>query len=79
VRCQLYVARDAGYITDAQLHEGLERTDAVSRLIQSFSEKVKAAGLAGVQFKAPPPRDEMKEFLRGEMSREEFRKRYPDG
>lgn len=79
VRCQLYVARDAGYITDAQLHEGLERTDGVSRLIQSFVEKVKAGGLAGVQFKRPPPRDEMKEFLRGEMAPEEFRKRYPDG
>jgi len=79
VRCQLYVAYDERYITDAQLREGLERTDAVSRLIQSFVEKVKAGGRSGVQFKTPPRRDEMKEFLREEMKPEEFKKRYPDG
>lgn len=79
VRNQLYVAADEAYITPAQLREGLTRTDDVSRLIQSFVEKVKAGGRSGVQFKTPPRRDEMKEFLREEMSPEDFKKRYPEG
>jgi four helix bundle protein len=79
VRSQLYVAADEQYITPAQLREGLERTNDVSRLIQSFVEKVKAGGRSGVQFKAPPRRDEMKEFLREEMTPEQFKQRYPEG
>lgn len=79
VRSQLYVAADEHYITPEQFREGLERTHDVSRLIQSFAEKVKAGGRSGVQFKAPPRRDEMKEFLREEMSPEDFKRRYPEG
>jgi four helix bundle protein len=51
VRSQLYLANDLGYIDMSTLREGLRLTDECSRLIQSFSEKIKGGSRRGLQFK----------------------------
>lgn len=51
VRCQLYVAHDAGYIEISKFQEGLSLTDECSRLLKSFIDKVKTGSREGMQYK----------------------------
>lgn len=51
VRCQLYVALDAGYIDMSKFRNGLQLTDECSRLLHSFIEKVKVGSKMGMQYK----------------------------
>jgi len=51
VRSQLYLANDLQYIDISTFREGLRLTDECSRLIQSFSEKIKGGSRRGLQFK----------------------------
>lgn len=65
VRSQLYIAFDRKYIDMPTLQHGLKLTDECSRLIQSFSDKVKGGSHQGVQFKRPPKKlDEFDEYVR---------------
>lgn len=51
VRCQLYVALDAGYIDMSIFRDLYGLTDEVGRLIESFVQKVKAGAREGLQYK----------------------------
>lgn len=51
VRAQLHFAFDRRYIDMSTYQHGLKLTDECSRLIQSFSEKLKGGGQRGLQFK----------------------------
>lgn len=64
VRAQLYVALDAGYLNLETFKYLNNLTSECSRLIQSFSEKVKKGASAGTQFKKLEKDDPMKEVLR---------------
>lgn len=65
VRSQLYIAYDRKYIDMSTFRNGLALTDECSRLIQSFSEKVKGSAVRGMQFKsAPKKKDEFQEYIR---------------
>lgn len=64
VRAQLRFSHDRHYITNADLTEGLRRTDECSRLIQSFSEKLKGGSERGLQFKEVIKKDSYPEFLK---------------
>ena len=65
VRAQLYVAIDVGYLNIAIFKYLNGLAIECSRLIQSFSEKVKGSAVRGMQFKAPPQKkDEFQEFIR---------------
>lgn len=64
VRSQLYISYDRKFITEEELKTGLGLTDECSRLIQSFSEKVKGGAARGLQFKQIPKTDPMKEFTK---------------
>lgn len=77
VRSQLYIAYDRGYISKEELEKGLKLTDECSRLIQSFSEKVKGGSASGLQFKYVPKADPMKEFLK-ERDPELYKRFYGD-
>ena len=67
VRAQLYAALDIGYVNieTFQYLNGLA-TDC-SRLIQSFSEKVKGGARAGTQYKQVEKPDILKEILPPEL------------
>lgn len=64
VRSQLYLAFDRKYFDILTFRNGLQLTDECSRLIQSFSEKLKAGGHRGLQFKRIPLKDKLDEFLK---------------
>ncbi|OGY99479.1 MAG: hypothetical protein A2945_01315 [Candidatus Liptonbacteria bacterium RIFCSPLOWO2_01_FULL_52_25] len=64
VRSQLYIAHDRGYIDISRFREGLGLTDECSRLIQSFSEKVKGGSRRGLQFKHVPKADPDQEIIK---------------
>jgi len=51
VRSQLYIAYDCRYIDMSKFQYGLKLTDECSRLIQSFTMKVKGGARRGLQFK----------------------------
>ena len=75
VRAQLRFSHDRRYITDADLQEGLRRTDECSRLIQSFADKIKGGSERGLQFKQLPRRDTYPEFLKA-VAPEAYQKLY---
>lgn len=64
VRAQLYVAYDIGYFNIERFKHLNGLASECSRLIQSFSEKVKKGASAGTQFKKLEKDDPMKEILR---------------
>ena len=64
VRSQLYITFDRKYISEEELKRGLGLTDECSRLIHSFSEKVKGGSARGLQFKHVPKQDPMKEITK---------------
>lgn len=64
VRSQIYIAYDRKYIDISEFREGIRLTDECSRLIQSFSEKVKAGSRRGLQFKHIKKADLNKEILK---------------
>lgn len=64
VRAQLYVALDAGYLNLETFKYLNNLAQECSRLIQSFSEKVKKGASAGTQFKKLERDDPMREILR---------------
>ena len=64
VRSQLYIAGDRRYIGPEKLTAGLKITDECSRLIQSFASKMKGGSRKGIQFKAVPAPDPMKEIIK---------------
>lgn len=64
VRAQLYVALDTGYLNLETFKYLNNLAQECSRLIQSFSEKVKKGASAGTQFKKLEKDDPMKEILR---------------
>ncbi len=64
VRSQLYIAYDRQYVDISKFREGLQLTDECSRLIQSFSEKVKGGSRRGLQFKHVPKPDPMEDVIR---------------
>src|SRR3989338_4706392 len=64
VRSQLYIAHDRGYIDISRFREGLGLTDECSRLIQSFSEKVKGGSRRGLQVKHVPKADPDQEIIK---------------
>jgi len=64
VRSQLYISYDRKFITEEELKKGLGLTDECSRLIQSFSEKVKVGAARGLQFKRVEKPDYAKELLK---------------
>ncbi len=66
VRAQLYVALDAGYLNIETFKYLNSLASECSRLIQSFSEKVKKGASAGTQFKKLEKDDPMKEILRNQ-------------
>ena len=64
VRSQLYISYDRKYISEEELKRGLVLTDECSRLIQSFSGKVKGGSARGLQFKRVEKPDYAKELLK---------------
>lgn len=64
VRAQLYVALDAGYLNLETFKYLNNLASECSRLIQSFSGKVKKGASAGTQFKKLEKDDPMREILR---------------
>ena len=66
VRAQLYVALDASYLNLETFKYLNNLASECSRLIQSFSEKVKKGASAGTQFKKLEKDDPMKEILRNQ-------------
>ena len=64
VRAQLYVALDASYLNLETFKYLNNLASECSRLIQSFSEKVKKGASTGTQFKRLEKDDPMKEILR---------------
>ena len=64
VRSQLYIAFDRKYINENDFQKGLFLTDECSRLIQSFTEKVKGGSRRGLQFKHIPKPDAAKDIIK---------------
>ena len=64
VRSQLYIANDREYVDISKFRKGLALTDECSRLIQSFSTKVKGGSMKGEQFKYVKPKDPMEEITK---------------
>jgi four helix bundle protein len=77
VRSQLYIACDRKYIDVSTLRNGLSLCDECSRLIQSFSDKIKGGSRDGLQFKMAPKPDPIKELIK-ERSPELHKKFYED-
>ena len=75
VRSQLILAHDRKYIDISTFRNGLKLTDECSRLIQSFTEKLKGGGQRGLQFKRIPAPDKLEEFMK-EHSPEFYKKFY---
>lgn len=64
VRAQLYVAFDVGYVNVETFKSLHSRAEECSRLIASFSKKLKAGGKIGLQFKHVPAKDIASDMLR---------------
>ena len=64
VRSQLYTALDAGYLNIETFKSLNNLVVECSRLIQSFSEKVKGGSRRGLQFKHVPKTNPDKEILK---------------
>ncbi len=64
VRSQLYIANDRRYIDISEFRKGMQLTDECSRLIQSFSEKLKSGSARGLQFKSVPKVDPAENLLK---------------
>jgi four helix bundle protein len=77
VRAQLYVALDAGYLNIEKFKHLNGLASECSRLLQSFSEKVKKGMQAGTQFKKLEKDDPMKEILRHQAP-DVYRRFYKD-
>lgn len=75
VRSQLYIAYDRRYFDISIFRKGMMLCDECSRLIQSFSEKVKGGSWRGLQFKGAQKEDPMKEILR-QSSPEAYKRFY---
>lgn len=69
VRSQLYVVLDAGYLNIETFKYLNSLAMECSRLIQSFSNKVKGGAQGGLQFKKAEKSDPIKEMMR---------EKYPD-
>ena len=67
VRSQLYIAYDRKFITQEELVRGKMLTDECSRLIQSFSTKVKGGSKRGLQFKQVVKKDPYSEALKNDF------------
>ena len=64
VRAQLYIALDIGYL-NVEIFKNLNNlVQECSRLIQSFTEKVKMSSMAGSQFKVLQKSDDAKEIFK---------------
>ncbi len=66
VRAQLYVALDAHYLNIEMFKYLKGFAEDCSRLIQSFSEKLKGGSARGLQFKAVPKVDPADNFIKQE-------------
>lgn len=64
VRAQLYVALDANYLNIEMFKYLKGIAEDCSRLIQSFSEKVKEGARSGSQFKKFLPKDSAEELIK---------------
>jgi len=64
VRSQLFISFDRHYINKKELEMGMSLTDECSRLIQSFSYKIKGGSKKGIQFKHVQREDPLKEITR---------------
>ena len=64
VRAQLYIALDVGYINMETFKDLNNLVQECSRLIQSFTEKVKMGSRVGTQYKAMEKPDDARELFR---------------
>lgn len=64
VRAQLYVALDTGYLNIETFKYLNSLAVECSRLVQSFSQKVKGGIHGGLQFKVVPRPDPMKDIIK---------------
>lgn len=64
VRSQLYIAHDRRYIDISKFQKGLGLCDECSRLIQSFSDKLKGGSRRGIQFKRIPRRNPLDDIIK---------------
>ena len=74
VRAQLYVAHDIGYLNIETFKHLNSLAEECSRLIASFTKKLKSGGMSGLQYKREAPRD-----LVGEMLAKAGYMRLPNG
>ncbi len=75
VRSQLYIIYDRKYIDISTFRNGLGLCDECSRLIQSFSDKIKGGSRGGLQFKIAEKPDPLKDLIK-ERSSELYKKFY---
>ncbi len=66
VRSQLYISFDRKYVSREEFSKGLKLTDEASRLIQSFSDKIKSGARRGLQFKTPAVKNWLGEIMNKE-------------
>lgn len=64
VRAQLYVALDIGYVNMETFKDLNGLAQECSKLIQSFTEKVKMGSRVGTQYKAMEKLDDARELFR---------------
>lgn len=76
VRSQLYIAMDVRYIDMPAFRNGLRLTDEVSRLIQSFIDKVKAGSRTGLQYQ--PKKSNGDEALKKLFEKFNYTPKYQD-
>jgi four helix bundle protein len=76
VRAQLYAAHDIGYLHIETFKHLKGLAEECSKLLQSFSQKVKSGSRPGTQLKYIPPKDRTSEFLKRHVSPETFEKLY---
>lgn len=74
VRAQLYVAHDIGYLNIEMFKHLNSLAEDCSRLIASFTKKLKSGGMSGLQFKREAPRD-----IAGELMVQAGYGRLPNG
>lgn len=74
VRAQLYVAHDIGYLNIETFKHLNSLAEDCSRLIASFTKKLKSGGMSGLQYKRETPRD-----VAGEMLVKDGYVRLPNG
>ena len=63
VRAQLYVAHDIGYLNIETFKHLNSLAEECSRLIASFTKKLKSGGMSGLQYKREAARDVATELL----------------